>query len=193
MHRIGGCDAEREVVLPQENIELELAHPLPKHNDFIPCEQKEDNNETGKKMSSVENKVSEGVDTSDNGRQHDCKEDNLAFTKIEKKNSERRFSLEENGQMNTQPGIKRAWRPPSSKEVLNDIKLSSYNADQSIESKLNILRNINNISINEIIEGEENYDEGVLEKSKSSYIESGENRVKLAGSRIAFINSGYQV
>lgn len=45
MHRIGGCDAEREVSLPQEEIEFKLSEENRAGQKHEEKEQKEDNKE----------------------------------------------------------------------------------------------------------------------------------------------------
>lgn len=189
--------------VPQEEAELKLAEVQSnteaghERKESLQCEEKElkeDNKEdiANKKTSSFSNKASEGKDTLDNAQQ-----DELAFVKVDRTNASH-LSFAANHCLSQKPhtmaGVKEAWRSAQGKrdkEPFSDVRLSSYNADQRVESRLSAAKNAN-LSINEIIEGEEN-DEGVLEKSKSSYMESGENKVKLAGSRIAFIASSYQV
>lgn len=83
--------------------------------------------------------------------------------------------------------------PLKEKEAVGSFKLSSYCTEQKREDKQDACKNFANTSINEIIEGEENYDEGYLERSKASYAESGENKTKLAGPRIAIISNNYPV
>eukprot|EP00826_Nyctotherus_ovalis_P062745 TRINITY_DN9131_c0_g1_i4.p1 TRINITY_DN9131_c0_g1~~TRINITY_DN9131_c0_g1_i4.p1 ORF type:complete len:431 (+),score=115.97 TRINITY_DN9131_c0_g1_i4:383-1675(+) len=176
LHRIGGCDAEREVSVPQEEIEFKLAEVRSnteaghERKESLQCEEKElkeDNKEdlANKKTNSFSNKTSEGK-MIDNAQQ-----DDLAFIKVDRINSSHlSFAANHNPgeKPHTMAGIKEAWKSAQGrrdKEPFSDVRLSSYNADQRVESRLNAVKNPNNVSINEIIEGEEN-DEGVLEKKQ---------------------------
>jgi len=189
LNRLGGCDTEREISFPCEDINFKLAEShsqkLPK--DFLPYEEKE-NNKDNEIMYEFNNNNREEND------KNLYKNDELASVRIGRMDSPGHSSVaiksNEEFYANAIPDFKKAAGSMVQRNTYNEFKLSSYNPDQEVEGNLNPLKSV---SINDIVEGEENCDEYFMEKSKSSYLESGEKRVKLASSRIAYISHGFQV
>jgi hypothetical protein len=178
LHRFGGCDAEREVSLPHEDIEFKLAHSLDPPKDSLPYEEREENK-------------NEEIMYRDKVVKSPCKNEELMLVKVSRMdsfgNSSMEVKSEEEFHANTISEIKKAADGIVQRNNYNEFRLSSYNADQVV---LNKLKHIN--FTNEIVEREENYDDCLMERNKSSYLESGEHKVKLASSKIAYISHDYK-